>query len=333
VHDVIVLGAGIAGLSCARRLRDAGADVLVLDRADKPGGRCATRWHDGVPFDYGPLFVHGSDPGFMEAVSGAAADGVLKGWPLRISGRGTPCQPEAFSRDQGRFAFARGMTVFPRMLAQGLDIRLGTLVTGLQAGDGAVTAHTSGGETYQARDAVIAFALEQSASILRTVGQDGAPAVALLGMFNSVPCSTAVVGYPRGVPVPEWDILYPERDPALLLVGNETAKRAADGKLVLVLQGGPRWSQQNLEKPKEAWLKDLLSRAAALLGPWAASPEWFHLHRWRYARVDQGNELAAPAVFTLGRSRLGLAGDLFAPGGGMQAAWLSGRRLAEMLRS
>src|SRR5262245_38858282 len=39
VSDVIVIGAGLAGLSCARDLARAGADVVVLEARDRPGGR------------------------------------------------------------------------------------------------------------------------------------------------------------------------------------------------------------------------------------------------------------------------------------------------------
>jgi monoamine oxidase len=38
-HDVLVLGAGLAGLAAARDLAAAGADVLVLEGRDRPGGR------------------------------------------------------------------------------------------------------------------------------------------------------------------------------------------------------------------------------------------------------------------------------------------------------
>jgi monoamine oxidase len=38
-HDVLVLGAGLAGLAAARDLAAGGADVLVLEARDRPGGR------------------------------------------------------------------------------------------------------------------------------------------------------------------------------------------------------------------------------------------------------------------------------------------------------
>lgn len=38
-HDVIVLGAGLAGLSAARGLMNAGSDVVVLEARARPGGR------------------------------------------------------------------------------------------------------------------------------------------------------------------------------------------------------------------------------------------------------------------------------------------------------
>ncbi|MCQ4318522.1 FAD-dependent oxidoreductase [Stutzerimonas zhaodongensis] len=54
--DVIIVGAGIAGLSCATRLAEAGLRVLVLESSDVPGGR-ARSWADpgtGIDVDIGP---------------------------------------------------------------------------------------------------------------------------------------------------------------------------------------------------------------------------------------------------------------------------------------
>ena len=331
MHDVVILGAGVAGLACARRLMQAGADVAILDRADKPGGRCATRWHDGEPFDYGPLFVHGSDPGFLEAAAEAGEPGRQNGWPQRVAGHGTPCQPNAFSPHETRFAFAEGLTVFPRALSKNLNVRLNTLVTAVKSSGNEIIVQTATGQNVSARDAVVAFALEQSSALLQTLGKEAASTVALVDMFSSLPCLAVVAGYPAGTAVPDWDIMYPDDDVMVLLIGNESSKRPLAKSLTLVFQGSARWSRHNLEKPKEEWSRELLAGAARLLGSWASSPEWVHEHRWRYARLDSANELAAPLVAHLGKSRLGVAGDLFAPGGGMQAAWLSGDRLGQTL--
>jgi phytoene dehydrogenase-like protein len=51
--EVIVIGAGLAGLTCARRLQEAGRDCLVLEAADAVGGRVRTERVDGFLLDRG----------------------------------------------------------------------------------------------------------------------------------------------------------------------------------------------------------------------------------------------------------------------------------------
>jgi phytoene dehydrogenase-like protein len=51
--DVVVVGAGLAGLACARHLHDAGAGVRVLEASDEVGGRVRTDTLDGFRLDRG----------------------------------------------------------------------------------------------------------------------------------------------------------------------------------------------------------------------------------------------------------------------------------------
>ena len=50
---VIIIGAGMAGLACARRLADAGVIPVVLDKGRGIGGRAATRRAGEWQFDHG----------------------------------------------------------------------------------------------------------------------------------------------------------------------------------------------------------------------------------------------------------------------------------------
>ncbi len=69
--DVVVVGAGAAGLAAARALLNAGRTVLVLEAADRPGGRA---WTDtttfpGIPFDRGCHWLHSASVNPMRAIA------------------------------------------------------------------------------------------------------------------------------------------------------------------------------------------------------------------------------------------------------------------------
>ena len=62
--DVVVIGAGIAGLIAAGELKRAGLHVLVLDKGRGVGGRIATRRIGGATFDHGAQFITQRNPRF-----------------------------------------------------------------------------------------------------------------------------------------------------------------------------------------------------------------------------------------------------------------------------
>ncbi|MCG6158176.1 NAD(P)/FAD-dependent oxidoreductase [Rubinisphaera margarita] len=52
-HDVVIIGAGLAGLCCARRLHEEGVSVLIVEASDGVGGRVRTDLVDGFRLDRG----------------------------------------------------------------------------------------------------------------------------------------------------------------------------------------------------------------------------------------------------------------------------------------
>lgn len=58
-ESVVVIGAGMAGLTAARRLSSKGYDVIVVEGRDRPGGRMWTDHSLGTPVDLGAAWIHG----------------------------------------------------------------------------------------------------------------------------------------------------------------------------------------------------------------------------------------------------------------------------------
>lgn len=77
--DVLVIGAGAAGLAAAAELARAGRSVLIVEARDRIGGRCDTRRLPGiaVPVELGAEFIHGRPQAtysLMEKAGVAAVD-------------------------------------------------------------------------------------------------------------------------------------------------------------------------------------------------------------------------------------------------------------------
>ncbi|HSK26648.1 MAG TPA: NAD(P)/FAD-dependent oxidoreductase [Jiangellales bacterium] len=72
--DVVVVGAGLAGLAAARRLVDAGLDVVVLEASDAVGGRVRTDVVDGLRLDRGFQVLNPAYPALPRLVDVDALD-------------------------------------------------------------------------------------------------------------------------------------------------------------------------------------------------------------------------------------------------------------------
>ncbi|WP_349360928.1 FAD-dependent oxidoreductase [Stappia sp.] len=67
--DVVVIGAGLAGLAAARRLVDLGYEVIVLEARARIGGRIHTDRSLGAPFEDGAGWIHGPDGNPLSALA------------------------------------------------------------------------------------------------------------------------------------------------------------------------------------------------------------------------------------------------------------------------
>src|SRR3954469_23910742 len=101
---IAVVGAGIAGLSCATALQHAGYRVSVFDKSRGPAGRMSTRRGDDWQCDHGAPFFTAADPGFRaEVARWERADAAAPWYPelRRIDADGFAMRAEPLERFVG----------------------------------------------------------------------------------------------------------------------------------------------------------------------------------------------------------------------------------------
>lgn len=301
--SVAVIGAGMAGLSCARRLAGGGCRVTVVDKSGDIGGRLATRRRGDMRWNHGAPAVDARDPAFLALlddlaeVHGAARAGVGN----RHCFYGQPDMRELL-----------------RPLARQLDVRTGRRVQRLdRTGGGWWLTPAAGARGLGPFDAVVltlpapqALALLQASDI---VVPDALPAVRL------APCWALLLGY-RRVP-PGLTGLAPGG-----AIAQVTGARAArQGTWVAHADAG--WSEARLEWDQDAVALELFVESGRVLGRDLPVPDYLAAHRWRFARVVR--PLGRDCLW-LDELNVGLAGD-WCPGGDAEGAFLSGAALAGQL--
>ena len=78
---IAIIGAGIAGLACARRLSDAGLKLVIFDKGRNAGGRAATRRVTGdIQFDHGAQYFTARSPEFSSVLENMLSCGAAALW-------------------------------------------------------------------------------------------------------------------------------------------------------------------------------------------------------------------------------------------------------------
>jgi renalase len=323
-YDVLILGAGMAGLSCARRLHAAGKKVLLLEKARGLGGRMASRRTPKGAWDHGAQYFTASQAEFATQITAwQQADcvgqwsGQIKAWDGQTLSSSGPTQ---------RWVGVPAMNAPLRALAEGLDILFEVKVDGLvPLQDGWQL--NAGEQSWQARQVVLTAPPEQVQALLPA----GHSLHALAASCQMEPCWALLLHCASPINLP-FDGLFINHGPLSWLARN-SSKPGRGSEENWVLHATSEWSRQQQELSAEQVCKLLGTALEALLIrlPLAALPDFNQVemtaHRWLFAR----GALAAQAKpYARSQDGMALAGDWLA-GGKVEGAYCSGLALAEAL--
>ncbi len=304
--EVVVVGAGLAGVACARELRAAGVGVRVVDRGHVPGGRMASKRLWGRPVDLGASYFTASDTGFAAVVDDWAARGLARPWTDSFTVLGADA-PRTTTGPM-RWGAPGGLRSLVEDLARDLDVER------VEVADLA---------ELEAEVVVLAMPDPQAR---RLVG-DHPVASALDRTWEPVLALAARWAERRW----ELDGAFVNEDPDVAWIADD-GRRRGDGAPVLVVHSTPDLAARHLDEPGAAG-PALVEAVRRLLG--IEEPDDSHVHRWTFAR-PVGERDAAYALVD-GDVTVGVCGDGWGPTPKVETAWVSGaslgRALAARLRS
>jgi renalase len=311
----VVVGAGIAGVACARELHDAGHRPRVLDRGQRIGGRMAVRTLDGRPVDVGATYLTARDPAFAAVIDDWVARGLARPWTDTFH-LATPDGLAGTTTGPMRYAALRDLPALVEDLATGLTVTHPYDVTEIAPG-----AHGDGplveGEPTSA--AVLAMPGPQALKLLSETYVE-ARAAAGTGWE---PALTLTARWPHRV-WPVLDGVFVNDSPVLTFIADDGSRRG-DGAPLLVAHAAAVFTARHLDDPAAA-IPAILAELSRVLGI-DVEPERVDVKRWRLARPVASR----PEPYFVGAGSVGLCGDGWHGPSRVEAAYLSGRALGREL--
>lgn len=325
--DVLVIGAGLAGLMAASALEKQGKQVIVLDKGRSVGGRMATRRVGPGVADTGAQFFTVRSDTFRQLVEAWMAERLVFQWSMGWSD-GSLARPG----DDGhpRYAVYGGMNALPKHLARGVsDIRVDVQVVsvGLHGVSGWVVRDQNATE-YTADALLLTPPVPQSLALLKA----GQVALhpddqAALEKIEYQPCLTGLFWVNDQVQLPAPGAIQRRSAPISWIANNRQKGISADATVITVQADG-MYSQQ-LWDADDARILNALRTDLLVWLPQEHQIIEEQLKRWRYsapvvlhdARLLVARDLP-PLVF---------AGDAFLEPR-VEGAVLSGLAAAEALK-
>jgi len=317
-QHIAVIGAGIAGLSCATALQKAGHSVELFDKGRGIGGRLSTRRNDLWQCDHGAQYFTARHPDFIVQVEQWLQADVISAWEplLRVYQDGNWSNPQGTIK---RYVGVPGMSAPARAMAQALSVQTSTTIQSMSYTPEGWLLTSSEHGLLPNHYSKIVFAIPplQVAAIL------GAHSTRISDIADSIvmqPCWTVMMQFDAPLNMP-LDAAFINTGPLSWLARN-SSKASRTGQESWVMHATPAWTQAHLERKSEEIGPLLIAEFQALGGP---QPATWSAHRWRYASSD--------ASITIGsvwdaQTGIGICGD-WLNGGRVEGAWLSGQGLAQ----
>lgn len=336
---IAVIGAGIAGLACARTLRQAGHAVTVFEAAAQPGGRVATLATPFGSFDTGAQYFTVRDARLATTLQATAAD-LARRWSasaVRVLDDCGRVAEAARPRGEAHWVAVPSMSALPARWAEPLQadgaLQLATHVQSL-APD-ALDArrwqlHTQGladeQRVHAGFDAVVlALPAPEARRLLA-----GAPAAAALAepldAIEIAPCWNLSLAFPNasqpGTLGPQWNAARSTHHRVAWLT-RESSKPGREPVERWTVQASHVWSTEHAGDPAARATAKLLKAFAEITGI-RATPAWTEVRLWPQARTLR--PLGQPFAWDARRG-IGLCGD-WCIGDRVEDAFVSGLELA-----
>jgi renalase len=331
LKKIAVIGAGIAGIVCARTLVQAGHQVQVFEKSRGFGGRMATRKTPMGTFDHGAPYFEVSDPRFKKAL--AICSEVTAAWKGPANATiATPTMSALVGEWAKPLLLANGLK------SQGSSVALDTLVTSFHrdlgnASKWQIQSTKEGIEqpTLAGFDAIVlAIPNVQASALLAKAEQTHLQQIAQTAQMS--PCWAMMLVYEGELSKQDQKLVKDftgkrYKDSPVAWIGRELSKQSRTGPERFVVHASPEWSEQNLEADEAFVLTELLVQFAKLTGIYVP-PSSKRAHRWRYAHVAKPAQSAKTQSFVWdNKSVIGMCGD-WCSGHSVQDAFVSGLELA-----
>jgi predicted NAD/FAD-dependent oxidoreductase len=333
---VLVVGAGLAGMTCAQRLASLGVPVTVLDKGRRFGGRMSTRVsRSGPVFDQGAQYFAPRSVTFQQKVAEWVEAGHTALWDGRFVDLSPGVDPVDTKRQSKRYVGVPGMGSIVAALgapAERLDgPHFETRVTELRRDELGWHAIDRAGQTHGAFGRVVVAIPPPQARAL--VGPHDPDLDDRLDDIQTAPTWTTMLAFPESLGIDDWAGAFVDASPLSHAVNNSAKPgrpAASEHGECWVLHGSIEWSKQHLEDDADAVSAALREAFGALLGRELPTPSYAASHRWRYGHIVGPD---ADRWLLGADGTLGVCGDSCTQGSpaNVERAWLSGLGLGEYL--